>query len=498
MSNLNKLRKRFSELKKINYLNNLLQWDQQVYMPDGAINDKSNLIKLVSKIYHKKLTSDKTKELIKESEKIENLNLIDSAILREAKREYEKAIKIPIDLVKNIARTSILGYNAWKNSRKKNKFTIFKPFLEKMINLQKEYGDRLNIGKTRYDSLLDEYEPGMSSELISKLFTILKSKIRDILKKIINSGEEIDQKILEQKYDPNKQWEFSINMIKSLGFDFNIGRQDKSDHPFTVSLSPHDVRITTRVMENYFPTCLFSTIHECGHALYDMGFMKAIQNTNLAGGASLSIHESQSRLWENMVGKSEEFWHFWYPKLQKIFPKNLNHYSQENFYRSINSVKPSYIRVEADEITYSLHIILRFEIEMLIFKDQINISELPELWNNKTEELLNLRPPNDSYGILQDVHWSGGAFGYFPTYCLGNLYASQIFNHILQKDSEIPKKISNGDFISLLNHLREDIHQYGKIYYPKDLIFQITSRELNPEYFIKYLEKKFFHIYAIK
>ncbi|MBY9005578.1 MAG: carboxypeptidase M32 [Candidatus Lokiarchaeota archaeon] len=497
MSNLNKLKERFSELKKFKYINNLLQWDQQVYMPDGSIQDRSSLIELISKISHKRLISNKTKVLINKAEKINDLNLIDSAIFREAKREYEKAIKIPTDLVIEIAKTSILGHDAWKKARNKKKFTIFKPFLAKMIELQKEYADRLDIGQSRYDTLLDDYEPGATSEWISKIFNYLSKHIKEILNKLKNSAEKLDQSILKKKYDPKKQWEFSLEIIKTLGFNFNIGRQDKSTHPFTVSLSPNDVRITTRILESFLPACLFGSIHECGHALYDMGFMKAIHNTNLAGGASLGFHESQSRLWENIIGKSKEFWHYWYPKLQELFPENLKNYSEDNFYKSINSVKPSLIRVEADEVTYSLHIILRFEIENLIFNDKVEVSELPQLWNEKTETLLDLKIPDDSKGILQDVHWSGGAFGYFPTYCLGNLYAAQLYDSILKKDLVLKEKISNGNFLDLLNYLKKDVHQYGRIYHPKELIKKITGKNLNPDYYIDYLKQKYYQIHSI-
>lgn len=497
MSKLSELKEWFSELKKLKYINNLLQWDQQVYMPDGSNKDRSELIELVSKISHNMLISKKTNDLIRETEKLNDLDIIDLAMIREAKREYEKAIKIPTDLVTELAKTAIIGYKAWKKAREKSDFTLFEPSLNKMIELQKQYADKLDIGPTRYDTLLDDYEPGVTSKWISKIFYKLSGKLKEITKKLMDSEEIPNQLILKKYYDPKKQWDFSLKVIKKLNFDFNIGRQDKSVHPFTVSLSSTDIRITTRIWDEYLPACLFGTIHECGHALYDMGFMKKIHNTNLAGGSSLGIHESQSRLWENYIGRSKEFWSYWYPELQKMFPENLKNYSEHDFYKSINVVKPSLIRVEADEITYSLHIILRYEIEKLIFEDKVNTSELPQLWNEKTEEILNLIPSNDSKGILQDVHWSGGAFGYFPTYTLGNLYAAQFYNDALKKIPNLRNSFSKGDFSILLNYLRENIHQYGKIYHPKDLIKKITGENLNCDYFINYLQEKFFPIYSI-
>ena len=276
-----------------------------------------------------------------------------------------------------------------------------------------------------------------------------------------------------------------------------MGRQDKSVHPFTTSISFRDTRITTRILENFLPTCIFGTIHECGHALYEMGFKDNLNDTYLADGSSLGIHESQSRLWENIVGRSKEFWSYWYPILKKYFPENLKDYSKEEFYRSINVVKPSFIRVEADEITYGLHIILRYEIEKELINNNFNISETPQLWNEKMKELLGIVPSNDAEGVLQDVHWAGGGFGYFPTYTLGNLYASQIYNYALKEHPNLPEEFKIGNYTNLLTYLRENLHQYGRIYKPLDLLKKITGEHLNPDYFIDYLEKKFYPIYKI-
>ncbi len=497
MTKIRELNERFSDLKKLKYINNLLEWDQHVYMPEKSNKGRAELIELVSRITHKKLISNKTQRLIEQAERINDLNIIDSAILREAKREYEKAIKVPTELITELAKTSILAYKAWKEAREKKDFLRFRPYLDKIIELQKEYADKIDIGLTRYDSLIDEFEPGATSEWISEIFNRLSIKLKTILKKLMNSNDVPDQSILNKYYNPKKQWDFSIKILEKLNFDFSIGRQDKSVHPFTVSLSSTDIRITTRIWENFLPACLFGTLHECGHALYDAGFMKEIHNTNLAGGSSLGFHESQSRLWENFIGRSKEFWDYWYPQLQKLFPEHLKKLSKNEFYRSINSVKPSLIRVEADEITYSLHIILRFEIENLIFQDKITTSELPQIWNEKTEKLLNLIPPNDSDGILQDIHWSGGAFGYFPTYTLGNLYAAQLYHNALVKNPHLQNDFSKGNFSGFLNYLRDNIHQYGKIYHPIDLIKKISGENLNPDYFIHYLENKFFPIYSV-
>ena len=497
MNAIDKLKSRFSELLQLNYISNLLGWDQRVYMPPSrdSAKGRSEQLALIQAISHKKLISEKTGKLIKQVEQISDLNLIESALLREAKRKYEKAIKIPTDLVVEIAKTSSLGNQAWEESRAKSDFNIFRPYLEKMVQLMQEYAEKINIGPTLYDSLIDTYEPGATSEWISKIFNELKPKFVKILDKIKDSSNKPDQAILKMSYDPVKQLKFSNEILKKIHFDFNIGRQDESVHPFTSTISSRDVRITTRVSENLLPTCIFGTIHECGHALYEMGFNEELYNTFLADGSSLGIHESQSRLWENIVGHSREFWNYWYPILQKYFPENLKNYPEDEFYLAINTVQPSFIRVEADEVTYGLHIILRFEIEKQLINDNLSISEVPQIWNNQMEDLLGIFPPDDAKGVLQDVHWSGGGFGYFPTYTLGNLYASQMYATALKENPALTEDFKEGNFQNFLKYLRENIHQHGRIYRPLELLKKATGEELNPQHFIRYLENKFYSIY---
>jgi carboxypeptidase Taq len=499
MNAVNELKERFSEIMRLNYIRTLLDWDQQVCMPpfDGAAKGRSEQLALIEGILHKKLISQKTAEILKKVKKIPNLTLIESALLRETERQYDIAIKIPNILVTEIAKTASLGHQAWESAKAKSDFELFKPYLQKMVKLKQEYAERIDIGPTMYDSLLDIYEPGATSIWISSLFKNLTSKLQNILNKIENSSDKPDQSILRKYYDPEKQYKLSLEILKKLNFDFNIGRQDKSVHPFTASVSFYDTRITTRIWDNYLPACLFGAIHECGHALYEMGFNPEFNDTFLADGSSLGIHESQSRLWENTVGRSKEFWNYWYPILQKYFFENLKGYPETEFYRSINCVQPSLIRVEADEITYGLHIILRFELEQELINNDLSISELPEMWNTKMNYLLGITPSNDSEGILQDVHWSAGAFGYFPTYTLGNLYASQIFSKVLNKYPNLPEEFKTGNYSNLLSYLRENIHQYGRVYRPRELIEKVTGEDLNPEYFLKYLKKKFYSIYNV-
>ena len=497
MNVISQLREHFVEITRLKYIKALLDWDQQVCMPNGSVKGRSEQMALIEGIIHEKIVSKKTGDLVKNAEKISDLNFIDSAMLREAKREYEKEVKLPNELVVDIAKTASLGHQAWEKAREKSDFLIFQPFLDKMIKLQKRKAENLNIYPSRYSTLIDQYEPGATHEWISKIFKVLKVKLINIIDKINSSENEPDQSILIKNYDKEKQWAFSLEVLRKMNFDFNTGRQDKSAHPFSTSVSSMDTRITTRVFENYLPTCLFGTIHECGHALYEMGFMDEIRDTILADGSSFGIHESQSRLWENIVGRSREFWTYWYPVLQKYFPENLNEYPEEEFYRSINCVQPSLIRVEADEVTYGLHIILRFELEKEIIENDLDTSELPSIWNHKMETLLGIAPPDDASGVLQDIHWSSGDFGYFPTYTLGNLYASQIYASALKKLPFLSEDFEKGDFSNLLAFLRKNLHQYGKIYRPLDLLKKITGEELNPDYFVNYLEKKFYLVYGI-
>ncbi|MFX1353243.1 MAG: carboxypeptidase M32 [Promethearchaeota archaeon] len=497
MNAMKELWEYFNEIMRLNFIRALLGWDQQVNMPKGSVKGRAEQLALIQKLIHSRIKSEKTGDLIKNAEKQQNLSEVDLAMIREAKREYEHATRIPDELVIEIAKTASFGHVEWEKAREKSDFSIFKPYLEKMIKLQIEFAEKLDTGPTLYSTLIDLYEPGGTYNWISKIFNSLKSDLVKIVNKLDNSSDKPNQSILKKYYNPDKQWELSLEIVKKLGFDFSVGRQDKSTHPFTTSLSSIDTRITTRILENFLPTCIFSTIHECGHALYQMGFNEDLHDTLLADGCSLGVHESQSRMWENIVGRSKAFWIYWYPLFQKAFPENLKNVAMEDFYRAINVVQPSFIRVEADEVTYALHIILRFEMEKMIIEDNLQAIELPALWNEKMEELLGITPPNDAEGVLQDVHWSGGAFGYFPTYALGNLYAAQIYKNALKKLPILPEDYKEGKFSSLLKYLKENVHQYGKIYRAPDLIKKITGEDLNSKYFIDYIKEKFYPIYSI-
>ena len=497
MSEIEQLRNYFSEIMRLNYIGSLLGWDQEVNMMGyKSVDGRGNQIALISKLIHKRITSEKLGNLLREAENKNNLNEIDAAIVREIRREYDQATKLPEALVMEIAKTSVVASQTWQKARKNNDFKLFQPMLEKNVELQKEKARKLDTHPDTYSTLIDLFEPGVDYKWIANIFDPIKPKLKNFVKKLSSAPNKPDGSIWNKNYDPDKQFELSGKVIEKLHFDFDHGRQDRSTHPFTTSIASLDTRITTRTTEP-FPDCITSTIHEAGHALYEMGIKKELHDTILCEGTSMGIHESQSRMWENIVGRSKEFWIYWYPTFQNYFPENLRNIPLEEFHRAMNIVEPSFIRVNADEVTYGLHIILRFEIERGLIDDTIKVSELPEIWNSKFEDLLGIIPPNDTKGVLQDVHWSSGLIGYFPTYFLGNLYAAQFYSHALKQMPNLHDDFKMGNFTNLLNYLRENIHQYGKIYHASDLIQRVTSEGLNPDYFLKYIEDKYYPIYGL-
>ncbi|MFX1390315.1 MAG: carboxypeptidase M32 [Promethearchaeota archaeon] len=497
MSVIKELREYFTEIMRLNYIQALLGWDQQVNMMGYKnVNGRSEQLALIAKLIHKRLTSEATGKIIKKAEKLQDLNDIDKAMVREAKRAYDQETKLPEELVVEIQKTATLAQQTWQKARKDNDFESFIPLLEKTLELQKEKAKKLGTHEDLYSTLIDLYEPGATYNWIANIFNPIKPKLINFVKKLASAPNPTNNSIFDKEFDPDKQYELSYEILKKLNYNFESGRQDRSTHPFTTSLAPLDVRITTRTTEP-FPSCITGTIHECGHALYEMGIMEELYDTILCTGTSMGIHESQSRMWENVVGRSKEFWEYWYPTFQKYFPEHLKDYPMEDFYRAVNHIYPSFIRVEADEVTYGLHIILRFEIEKDLIDGKIQVKELPDVWNSRFEELLGIIPPTDVEGVLQDVHWGSGYIGYFPTYFLGNLYCAQFYDTASKKMPNLSEDYKKGEFSNLLRFLRENIHQYGSIYRADDLVKRVTGESLNPDYFMNYLEKKFYPIYGL-
>jgi carboxypeptidase Taq len=476
----------------------VLEWDQETYMPEGASETRAHQIATLRKLAHEYFTSDEIGRLLEEllpladnGDPLSN----EAAIVRVTRRDYDKALRLPPELVGELARSVARARQAWKTARATNDFSVFAPHLGKVVELNIQKAEALGYDDRIYDALLDQFEPGMKTAEVERVFGSLRAELVPIVQALAER-EAPDDAFLHMHYDRQKQWDFGVDVIRQIGYDFNRGRQDISAHPFTTSFSINDVRITTRIREDYFPSAFFSTLHEAGHALYEQGISPELERTPLADGTSLGIHESQSRLWENQIGRSRMFWEYYYPRLQSVFPDPLGNVSLDQFYRAINRVQPSLIRVESDEVTYNLHIMVRFELENLMLESKVVIKDLPEIWNDKMEEYLGIRPTSNAEGILQDVHWSLGSIGYFPTYALGNLMAAQIFAQAERSISGLKEQIASGQFAPLVDWLRTHIHQFGRKLQASEILERVSGESLDARFWLDYVRQKYQGIYG--
>lgn len=495
-----------NELKEIADLKgavNVLYWDMETYMPKGGSAARAKQAAMLDAMAHERFIGKGVSKPLGELMDIDSgtvLNDLDdgtSRLINEIWKDYHRAAALPKEFVEELSEESSKAHIVWVEAREKNNYNLFAPHLEKIISLKHKEIKYIGTKNSPYDTLLDEYEPGFTTSDISILFGELKESLIPMIKIIQESGIDTKQEIVHQHYDGEKQWGFSEEILKDMGYDFDCGRQDKSVHPFTINFHPTDVRVTTRINENNLLDCLTGSIHEGGHALYEQGLDQDWYGTPFCQAISYGIHESQSRLWENLVGLSKPFWEYYFPKLQKIFPENLSNTSLDKFYRAINTVKPSPIRVDADEMTYNLHIMLRFDIEKLIINEGADVSSLPALWNDRMEEYLGIRPDTDAVGVLQDVHWSHGSFGYFPTYALGNLYNIVMFNRAKEEIPKLKENIQSGKLLPLRNWLKDNIHTVGRKQTAKEMIRSMSGNELSPQPFIEYLQKKYSKIYPL-
>ncbi len=497
---LQELKTRLGEIHDLNKAAALLGWDQQTYMPPGGAATRAEQLATLQKTAHNWFIADEIGELI---EALGNngagwdFDSDEASLVRVVARDYEKARKVPSELVAEFARVSALAYEAWNKARAQADFSMFQPHLEKILELNLRLAEALGYEDRIYDALLDRFEPEMKTARVAAIFDDLKAELPPLVRAISERSQAVDDSLLRRTYDPQKQWDFGVEVIRDFGFDFTRGRQDKSVHPFTTSFSISDVRLTTRIDPNYLPTALFGTFHECGHGLYEQGFELSLERSSLSSGASLGVHESQSRLWENLVGRSREFWSHYFPRLQAVFPDQLTDVDAETYYRAINRVEPSFIRVEADEVTYNLHIMLRFELENEMLEGRVKIAELPEAWNAKMEAYLGTVPPDDAQGVLQDIHWSEGMLGYFPTYSLGNLISVQFFDKAKADLPSLPDQIAAGKFDELLNWLRQEVHRHGRKYTPAELVKRVTGNDLTAANYVAYIKAKFSDIYEL-
>jgi carboxypeptidase Taq len=498
--NFKEFKEHLAEISDLGEAASLLSWDQETYMPPGAVQDRSTQLATINRIIHEKFTSDEIGELI-EILKPEMSSLDpdsdEACLVKHVSREYEKQRKVPSDWVAEFSRATSIAQEAWKKARQKSEFGLFQSDLSKVLDLRRQYAEYFAPYDHIYDPLLDDFEPGMKTADVKKVFEDLRPQQVELVQAIMDSQYPMDDSVLHQEFDEQKQWDFGLEVIKAFGFDFERGRQDKSTHPFTISFGNNDVRITTRLKPDFLSIGLYGTLHEAGHGMYEQGFSPTLSQTPLANGASLSIHESQSRMWENLVGRSRPFWIGYFPRLQEYFPDQLDEVDLETFYRAVNKVERSLIRTEADEATYNLHIMLRFELELALIEQRLDVKDLPEVWNTKMEEYLGITPPNDAEGVLQDIHWSFGIFGYFSTYCLGNLVAAMFWEKILADIPDIEKQFENGKFNALWDWLHEHILQHGAKYEPAELIKRVTNSELTAEPYVRYLQTKFGEIYRL-
>lgn len=485
-----------AELTHLEGAAELLAWDQETYMPPKGGPTRAKQLATIAGIHHEKLTDPKVGRLLKKAKKAAQ-TVHDKALVRELEREYEKAAKLPKSLVKEISEQQSKAILSWRQAKQKSDFKLFEKDLEKLLTLKIKAAKLLQKkGQTLYDVFLDDYEPEMTEGQVQKVFDQLKPRLVALAAKLAKTTRNADKILRGKTYPAHKQTQFGLKVISKMGFDFEAGRQDISAHPFTCYFGAiGDVRITTWQNETDLKSPLFSTIHEAGHALYYQAVHPELDHSHLYGSASLGLSESQSRFWENTIGRSFPFWQYHFPVLQKHFPPQLKGLSLIDFVKAVNTVKPSLIRVEADEVTYGLHIILRFDIERELLSGKIKTRDLPKAWNAKIKSMLGINPRNDREGVLQDIHWSMGSFGYFPTYLLGNLIAAQLWFTIKKEIPTVEKDIAAGDLLPLRQWLQKKIHQHGKLYPTPELIKKVTGELLSPDYFIKYLEEKFSSLY---
>ena len=476
----------------------LVEWDERVYMPPGGAPVHGEMQATLRRLSHETFTSSTMGDALAAAEQETRAADPDSDEARTVagtRRDFDKATKVPGAFVAEQARVVSAAQQAWAEARAAADFNAFRPHLERIVDLKREYVTFFPKAAHPYDVLIDDYEPGMTTAEVKAVFDALRSRQVDLVRSVAERPQ-IDDRFLRVAYDERALIDFSVDAITAFGFDFTRGRQDKSVHPFCTSFGSNDVRITTRFVEALPLSLLFGTLHETGHALYEQGVSPAYHRTMLEGGASLGIHESQSRLWENIVGRSLPFWECFFPRLRDRFPSQLGGVTLDEFYRGINRVERSLIRVEADEATYNLHVMLRVELEIALVEGRVEARDLEEAWNSRMRDYLGVTPPNAAKGVLQDIHWSAGLIGYFATYTLGNVIAAQLARAFRASHPSLDTDMRRGEFSSLLEWLRTNLHRHGRKFQPRELVQQITGSAIDPKPYLEYLEEKYLAVYA--
>ena len=487
------LKEKDKYITTLSHIDGILGWDMETVMPEKAEEERGEQMSLLAVLMHEAKTGEKVKEAVYSIDTA-TLSDADRALVREWKRDIEFSSKTPSRLVKEMSEATAAAHGRWLEARAKNDYSIFKPALKRIIDLNREYASC--IGDGSYDTLLDLYERGMTSEKIDSLFNPLEESIHSIMDRL--EGKSVDTSFLTQPYDAKKEEEFCNAVAVKMGFDLKRGAIGVVAHPFTTTLGSDDVRISNRFTDESVTDPIFSIVHETGHALYEMhaSLNNEIRGTSLAQGTSMGIHESQSRFWENMMGHSHEFWEYFYPTLQTCMPQ-LSSVKLDDFVLALNFPRPSAIRVNADELTYTLHIILRYRLEKALIGGSLSVDDVPEAWNRASEEIIRYRVKSDSEGCLQDSHWAGGSFGYFPTYALGNLYSAMFLDSLYSDcgKENVENALRRGEFSLITSWQDSRIWHWGAVYEPSELVERVCAQPLSAEPFTRYLEEKFSHLY---
>jgi carboxypeptidase Taq len=497
---LQRLKAILAEVADIHRAGAVLDWDQETYMPRGGVHNRAEQLSTLSEVAHRRFTADEVGRLLDEAQVATSKQPFDSddaSLVRVTRRDYDQARKLPPELVAEIAHAGASARPHWQKARHESNFALFAPDLEKNVELNQRVAEALGYEKRPYDALLDRTEPGLTTDQLEAIFEELKAAIVPLVAEIKRHADAVDDSVLHRGFDPDQQVQYALETVTALGYDLERGRQDISTHPFSTAFGPGDVRITTRVSRDFFNECLFGSIHEAGHGMYFQGIGRNLDRTNLWDGASPGVHESQSRLWENLVGRSLPFWHHFFPSLRKTFPEPLKGIDAEGFYRAVNKSYPSFIRVEADEVTYNLHILLRFELENDMLEGKLKVADLPEAWNELFKSYFGLDVPDDSQGVLQDIHWSGVGFAEFPGYTLGNIIGAQLMETIRSDLADLDDQMERGEFGALLAWLQEHVYRHGRKFTPNELLERETGRQLTPKPWIAYVRKKYGALYGL-
>lgn len=489
------------EVALVNSITWVLEWDEQVVMPPGGTDHRAEQKAWLARTAHARHTSAAFGDALAAAEQEQAGAAPDSeeaAVIRQARRNHERAVKMPGSLVEELTRTTTLAHHAWAEARKHDDPAAFAPWLTKIVALKQQQAACLAApGQASYDVLVDEFEPGETTAHLAETFGALRAPLVDLVGRVMSSGRKVPGGLLAKEFPVGAQEALGREAAKALGYDFDRGRLDVSVHPFSSTLGPGDSRITTRYDAHRFSDAFFGVMHETGHALYEQGLPAKHYGTPLGEAVSLGVHESQSRFWENLVGRRRSFWRFFYPKAQAAFPGALGDVREDDFVAAVNGIAPSEIRVEADEATYNLHILLRFEIEQRLMDGSLRADDVPAAWNDALHALLGLRPSSDARGCLQDVHWSGGALGYFPTYTLGNLFSAQLFEAAGRDLGDLDAQFERGDFAPLRQWLRDNVHRHGQRYRPQELIARATGAPPSVEPLLAHLRRKAHEYYGV-